>query len=210
LTIILLFLLHPDKHHLKRLGHRLRHVFRLIVVLLVVQVIFRTDGNLLWQAGPVRITDVGLNYGLTTSLRFLLILLVAGLLFDISFHEYLLAFQSWKFPFEISFLVATVIHFIPIYTRQFQRSLETLRLREIEIAELPLRRRGQAYLTIIFPVLARSLAEIKFRAISLEMRGFRLYPQRSSLFRKKLAWFDYAIQLGSAGVFLLIIILRKL
>jgi energy-coupling factor transport system permease protein len=134
---------------------------------------------------------VGINYGIITALRLLLIVVIAGVLFDVPYYEYLLAFKKWHIPYEISFLVATVIHLLPIFNTHFEQRREALLLRGIDLRKLPLVKRPAAYLTLLFPIVANTINEVKTRAISLELRAFRIYPQRSSLYSSTLYPKDY-------------------
>ncbi len=206
ISLVLLLSINPSRKRFLRLWHRLKMVLRLVVALMIFQVLFRQEGETLWQWQFVQITSGGLQYGIAASLRFLLIVIIAGLLFDIPYSDYLLAFRAWKFPYEISFLVATVIHFIPIFHRQFQRSREALHLRGIELGKLPLLTRSKAFISLIFPVVARAVSEVRYRAISLELRAFRLYPTRTYLHRQKLKWWDWVVQAGVGGLFLLLLV----
>ncbi len=206
-SLILLLLIQPSKKKFYRLLHRLKNLAKIVLTLMIFQILFRHEGNILWEYGIIKITSVGLNYGVASSLRFFLIILIAGLLFDIPFYDYLLAFRAWKFPYEISFLVSSVIHFIPIFTNQFKRSREALQLRGIDLGKLPVRKRTKAYMSLIFPVVAKAIAEVRYRSISLELRAFRLYTERTYIYKLKLRWFDYLIQIGALVCFFVIIYL---
>ncbi|RLC51372.1 MAG: hypothetical protein DRH79_06300, partial [Candidatus Cloacimonadota bacterium] len=118
LAVLLNLIINPSKHKIERVYHRVKLLSRIIFTLMIFQILFRTGGEVIWQWKFLQISQVGLQYGVSSSLRLLLIVLVAGMLFDIPYYDYLLAFRAWKFPYEISFLVATVIHFIPIFGRQ--------------------------------------------------------------------------------------------
>jgi energy-coupling factor transport system permease protein len=205
ISLVLLLSINPSKKRFQRIWHRLILILRLVITLMIFQVLFRHEGETLWQWQFIQITSGGLAYGAAASLRFMLIIIIAGLLFDIPYYDYLLAFRAWKFPYEISFLVATVIHFIPIFGRQFQRSREALHLRGIELGKLPLITRSKAFISLIFPVVARAISEVRFRAISLELRAFRLYPTRTYLYQQKLEWWDWVVQVGVMGIFIFIL-----
>ncbi len=207
LAVLLNLIINPSKHKIERVYHRVKLLSRIIFTLMIFQVLFRTGGEVIWQWKFLQISQVGLQYGVSSSLRLLLIVLVAGMLFDIPYYDYLLAFRAWKFPYEISFLVATVIHFIPIFGRQFQRSREALFLRGIELGKLPIIKRFKAYTSLLFPVVARAISEVRYRAISLELRAFRLYPTRTYLYLQKLNWYDWIVQVGVVGIFMFHILL---
>jgi energy-coupling factor transporter transmembrane protein EcfT len=53
----------------------------------------------------------------------------------------------------------------------------------------------QAYTDLIFPVLGKSMASLKFKVISLEMRAFRLSSKRTSLYNDHLRLADYVLQI---------------
>lgn len=205
-AIILLLILNPGKQSRDKLFHRLANLGRIILTIMVFQILFRKGGTVYFSWGIINVTSVGLNYGIASSLRFFLIIIVAGLLFEIPYYDFLLAFNKWKIPFEISFLAATVIHFIPIFNNQFKVSMEVLRLRGIEIGKLPLNKRTSAFLSLIFPVLAQAIYDIKYRTISLELRGFRIYPQRTYLRENTLKTHDLIIQIAAISLFIMIII----
>ena len=207
LAVLLNLIINPSKHKIERVYHRVKLLSRIIFTLMIFQILFRTGGEVIWQWKFLQISQVGLQYGVSSSLRLLLIVLVAGMLFDIPYYDYLLAFRAWKFPYEISFLVATVIHFIPIFGRQFQRSREALFLRGIELGKLPIIKRFKAYTSLLFPVVARAISEVRYRAISLELRAFRLYPTRTYLYLQKLNWYDWIVQVGVVGIFVFCILL---
>ena len=195
-SIILLLLINPGKKKFTRIMHRLKNILKIVLTLMVFQILFRQEGEIFWQWKIIKITSSGLNYGIISSLRFFLIIIISGLLIDISFDKYLLALRGWKISYEISFIIASVIHFIPLFSKQFRLSMEALSLREININDLPLRKRPKAYLSLLFPIIARAMQTVKYRAISMELRGFRLFPDRTYLYKKKLRWFDYCIQFG--------------
>jgi len=202
-----LILLSPHRSKsMMRLLHRFRGLLKLFVTLLLVQIIFRNSGQVYWQWGIIKITSEGLQYGLISTLRITLIIMLAALLFQRPFYEYLLAFHSWKFPYEISFLIASVINFIPTYSAQFRNIKENLYLRSISFKKLTLLQRFRAVSILIFPVLSRALLQVQDRAIALELKGFRLYPNRTFINEQKLNTWDWLIQLSC--VLVLIIILK--
>ena len=206
-SIFLLLIIQPSKHRFYRLMHRMKMIIKIIITLMIFQILFRHGGEIIWQFGIIKITSLGLNYGISSSLRLMLIVLIAGLLLDIPYYDYILAFRSWKFPYEISFLVASVIHFIPIFQKQFTISQEALNLRGIDISKTPLIKRFKIYSALVFPVIARAISEVKYRSISLELRAFRLYPERTFLYQSKLKWFDIVVQISVCGGFGVIVII---
>lgn len=201
---ILLFFYGKKQSSMKQSSTDFKSIFILLVTLSFFQIVFRPSGALLWHLGPIRITMEGIQYGIAASLRLLIIFLSAGFLLSISYYEYLIAFQSWKLPYELSFLMASVLQFLPILKTEFRLLGEALLLRGIELRKLPVRKRIQAYSELVFPILGRSISSLKFRVISLEMRGFRLHNKRSSLHTDYLKMIDYVVQIGLLIMILLL------
>lgn len=197
LAVTLLLVVSPGTSRWHKLGRRIRGLGRLILALFIAQVLFRRDGHALWSWGWLRVTDTGLETGAASGLRFLLILLSAGLLFDYPYHRWLQALRAWKLPYEFAFLVANVMHFVPMLDDQVRLSRDALRLRGIELGALPIGQRITAYRTLVLPIIARTLHQVRFRAISLELRGFRLSPVRTELTRHRLNAADIVLQLQS-------------
>ena len=87
---------------------------------------------------------------------------------------------------------------------EFQKTREAIELRAIDLKKIPLALKPQAYMLFLFPVLARSLANVKFRAISLELRAFRLYKSRTYLHSDNLKPIDFSIQIAAGSLFIFV------
>ena len=208
ISLSLITLSNPSKRSISKILHRLRHIGKLIITLMTFQILFRHEGKELFSFWILTITSGGLEYGIVSSMRFLLIILIAGLLFDIPYSDYLLAFKAWKIPYEISFMVATVIHFIPMFSTEFQKCLEALYLRGIDLNKLAFKYRPKAYLSLVFPVIAKAISDVQYRTISLELRGFRLHNTRTSIYDDKLNTKDWIIQIFTISVFIGVILVK--
>ncbi len=209
MTIVLLAIHSGGGSNLMRLRKRLSRIGRIIAILFVVQLLLRRTGDPIWQWSFVVITDTGLEYALVVSLRLILIILVAGLLFDYPFTDYLRAFRAWRIPYEISFLIANTIHFIPVFRRQAIQMKEALQIRGIQLGTIPLRRRGKALASLALPIVAGILNDVKYRAISLEMRGFRYRDTRTDFLKSKLTPADLSIQVIGFMIFGALLFLLK-
>ena len=208
-TIILIILTKPSKKSISKTLNRLKHLGKLIVTLLLFQSLFRHEGKELFSFWIISITSGGIEYGVISSMRFFLIIIIASLLFDMPYSDYLVAFKAWKMPYEISFMVATIIHFIPMFSSEFEKCLEALLLRGIDLNKLPIKYRLKAYTSLIFPVIAKAISDVKYRTISLELRGFRLHKTRTSIYKDKLVLQDWIIQIFTISLFIFIILIKN-
>ncbi len=210
LVILMIFAKNISQEAKKKTIKRLKNIGRIILTVMVFQIVFRQEGIPIISVGGFGITDVGIKYGFSSSLRFLVIILIATLLFDYPYKDYLIALRAWKFPYEISFLIASVIHFIPIFSQEFNNTLEALHLRGIELKKLSIINRFRAFITLIFPTIARALNDIQYRAIALDLRAFRLKKCRTSLHDDKLAYYDIIIQIAAFIIFAGVIYIKKI
>jgi energy-coupling factor transport system permease protein len=165
-------------------------------MVMIMQIIFRRSGDVYWQFWIIKITQGGVAYSFVVGFRLVNLILIAGLLFDVSTSEYLLAFKSWKIPYELSFLITTAIRFIPDYYSLFNKYKETFQIRRIYIGKLKFRDKINALVTILTTALITALNGVKQRAIALDMKGFRLYPTRTYLYCSNLTLTDILIQIS--------------
>lgn len=203
LTLFLLFFTSSFYRNKYRILHRLGRLIPVILSVSLLQTVFRQTGDELFRIFFISITYDGIINSLIVSLRLVNILLIAVILLKVPYYDFILALSKWKIPYEISFMIASSINFVSIFSKIFDQARETLLVRGIDISSLPVLTRLKAYNTIVFPVLASALHNIKYRAIYLEMRSFRLYNTRTFLYNSKLSRLDKLIQ---STIFLTLII----
>lgn len=204
---LLLLLINAQRKLLfSRIFGRFRHLWIAVLSIFILQALFRRGGEDIIGYGILRITEEGLFYGITVSLRLINLILISGLLFSIPSSDYLLAFSAWKIPYEISFLITTVIRFIPDYYKVFIAYRENLYLRNVNIKKLKLKAKFVALLSLLIPVLTSSLSEVKYRAVALDMKCFRLHKDRTYLYESRLKAVDYLLQALCLIVFIILIV----
>ncbi len=205
-TCLILIVKNRSRQSIVRILHRIKRIFRVIVAIFIAQVLLRRGGEPLFQWHLLLITETGLTYAAVTSMRLFLIVLVAGLLFDYPFTDYLRAFRAWKIPYEISFLIASTIHFIPMFRRQITVIREALQVRGIRLGDIPVLKRGKAISCLVVPIVAGVLNDVKYRSISLEMRGFRYRKMRTDFMLERLTMWDYLVQVVGILLFSLVLL----
>ncbi len=193
--ILLVFFLNPSKRRFVLLWKRLRFLLILILFLFVMQLLFRQSGTVLFHWKFITIYSEGVLIALIVSIRLLILLLVVSLLFDIPFYNFVLALRSWKLPYEICLMIASTFSFLRLFEKQFRIMKDQLKIREISFRKITISRKSKAFSTIVFPVLAQAMHTVLFRAIALDLKGFRLHPTRTNYISHKLKWFDYSIQI---------------
>jgi energy-coupling factor transport system permease protein len=207
ITLTLLSLRANNPEMLLVLVRRLKRIWIAVFAVVFFQLVFRREGDVIFSFYLLSITDSGLAYAVIVGLRLINIVLIAGLLFDISSSEYLLAFKSWRFPYEISFIITTVIRFIPDFYSLFTTYGEALHTRGIRLAKLKLVNKMKAAVSLLTAALIQSLNDVSHRAIALDLKGFRRYPTRTYLHDVKLRPRDIVVQSFSVIVAVLAIII---
>lgn len=201
--ILLVLLLNPSKRRFVLLWKRLRFLLILILFLFVMQLLFRQSGSVLFHWKFITIYSEGVLIALIVSIRLLILLLVVSLLFDIPFYNFVLALRDWKLPYEICLMIASTFSFLRLFEKQFKIMKDQLKIREISFRKIPIFRKSRAFSTIVFPVLAQAMHTVRYRAIALDLKGFRLHPTRTDYISHKLKWVDYVIQVLAFLVFII-------
>ncbi|HHD82912.1 MAG TPA: hypothetical protein ENK92_02280 [Bacteroidetes bacterium] len=201
-SIVLVFVLNPTKKRFTLLWKRLRFLLILIIFLFIMQMLFRHDGNVFFHWKFITLYSEGMLIAFNVSIRLLILLLIVSLLFDIPYYNFILALHGWKFPYEICLMIASTFYFVRMFGDQLKITKEQLLFREINFRKIHLFIKFPAFSAIIFPVLAYAIHTVRYRAIALDIKGFRLYPNRTYYISQKLKWFDYIIQILAFLIFI--------
>ncbi len=180
-------------------------VFKLIPVFIsifLIQLLFDNSGHVIFHLWIIRITSHGVSTAVQVMLRLLIIVFSAGYLMKLGLREFLFAFRIVRLPESFAVMTALTIGFIPLLAGQIKQSLQQIRLRGIGISELSLRKRVELYLSLIMPILGRTVSNAKYLAITLELRGFRNGGKHTNYRKVNLQAFDYV--LITTSLFLLV------
>lgn len=188
----------------------LKRLFYVIVGIALVQSIFSTAGRGLISLGGFNIlTTYGVQKGLEFILRMMIIIFSATLLASSNAREIIQGFVQWGMPYELAFMVATGIRFLPIMTEEVKDSLTAIQLRGIDLNQINLKKRLHIYSYLFSPIILGSLWKAEKLSMSIEMRAFRAYDKRTSYMTLKMSSLDYLISFISI-VFTLIFALNHL
>lgn len=139
----------------------------------------------------------GAELALLLVLRMLLIIISAAWLAKESPRRVVQGLIQWRIPYEIAFMVVIGLRFLPLLREEMSGSLTAIQLRGVDLRRLPLFKSISVYTYLLLPVLAQAIFRARQLSLSLELRGFRAYPSRSSFFVLRLSWFDYLVQIGA-------------
>jgi energy-coupling factor transport system permease protein len=189
---------------LKALGARLEKLeklFWLIISIIVIQLLFRRGGGVIFSLGPIRIHQAALFSSAFLSFRILIIYMCAISLSSLDFSLYRAAFSAIRLPEELSFMVSYMAHLIPEYSARFKGQMQELRDREIVLRKLGIKAKLKLYRILALSAIAELILQSGRQAIALELRGFRSKGRPGCLHRHRFGFWDIA---GLAWVLLVL------
>ena len=195
LTIAIAKFLRTD---IKRNLKRIKGIFYVLVSIIIVQSIFSSQGDIILSFGSLTIlTTGGLSMGGQFFLRIMIIIFSSTIITTSSSREIIQGLVQWKLPYDIAFMVAIGIRFLPILREEIRESLLAIQLRGVEIRSIPIKQRISLYVYLFNPILTGTILKAEKLSIAVEMRGFRAYDTRTSYLNLKMSRLDYIIILIS-------------
>ena len=191
---------------IKKSINRIKKMIPILLFVVLAQSIFTIGEPLLVFQGFTIISKQGLIAGGMSMFR-LFILAASALLFTLTSESKMIAaLSSMKVPDEIAFMSTIALRFLPDYIKEFQLCLESFELRGVNIKKASLKQKAWMMQTFVTPVLIRSILKAKRLAMSMELRGFKAQPTRTSISDLKFSGLDFVIMSSSLllGVMLLI------
>lgn len=168
----------------------------MVIFIALMQSIFTSTGQILLAVGNVNLlTTGGLRMGVEFILRMAIILTSAGILSTSSSREIIQGLVQCKLPYEIAFMSTMGIRFLPVFAEEFREAMIALQLRGIDLKKLSLSQKFEVISSMFQPVVAGAIIKSKAIAMSVEMRGFRAYPTRTSFLVLTYRVYDYVIMI---------------
>ncbi len=156
-----------------------RFVISFALFLFVVQVLLAREGRVLVHLG-VTLTDRGLLLGAQMALRFLVIISSSLLFVWVTAPDRLArAIMSLGVPYRFGSIFVLALRFVPFFGEEYRTIREAQHMRGLDrpIRNLRALRRSIHY--TLLPVLTAGLLRVDSIAISMQGRGFGLYPRRT-------------------------------
>ena len=175
---------------------KMKGLFLLFCSIAIMQSIFTPGEHALVHIGSVKIISLeGLLLGAMFFLRILAIMIAAILIATEDSRNTIQAFIQWKMPYEIAFMCALAIRFLPLFGEELRSSLVSIQLRGVNLKQVPRGKRVYLYVSLLMPAINGMVAKAKDMSMVMEMRGFRAYEQRTSYLTLRLTGKDYGVML---------------
>lgn len=158
-------------------------LFFFSLLLILFQIFFVTDGNIIFYVIPYfnigGITDIGLSLSLVMSLRMLgtvstiPILMMTTPMTDIV----VVMVEKMKFPFKYAFMFITALRFIPTFIEEMDQILQAQMSRGYHSDTRNPFKKLVIIVPLAVPLLVSSIKKTEKMAISMEVRGFGAGPR---------------------------------
>jgi len=190
-AIALLFIFRFD---IRTIAGYFRPFLSLLLFLFIIQTIFVPGGEvLLGVRHTPLITSGGLATAASVVLRIAVIAAAAMLLMTFNSRDFILGLVQWKVPFELAFMVAITLRYLPLFRDELLTVVTAIQLRGVELKRVPWGEKIALQRSLIFPVVYRTMLQAQQLAVAIEARGFRAYPHRTYIRRLRFYWADYAV-----------------
>lgn len=191
---------------LGRLVKKFRKVLYVLLIIIVIQSLFISDGITLIELWGIRlITDIGLHRGLAYLLRVTIILLSGAIISTSNTGDTLHGFVKLGVPYEFAFTASIGIRFLPILLTEINSTYIAIQLRGVNIKKLKIGKRIEMVSYLFLPTIYGAIVKAKKISESVEKRGFRIGGKRTwyrdLLFSKN----DYILSMVSIAVFAFVI-----
>ena len=186
---------------------KLKKLWSFFFILALVQSIFSPGGEVLMRIGSLRIlTTVGLESGISILIRMSIIIYSALIIASAPVLKVVYGLIAMKLPYEIAFMVLLSIKFLPLFKEEFVDSIIAVQLAGADLGKIPLKQKLSLYTYILMPTVIKALNRARYISLSMECRGFRSYPTRTSYCKLQMSKMDYLTIFAASAAIIMIII----
>ncbi|GAB1476102.1 energy-coupling factor transporter transmembrane protein EcfT [Bacillota bacterium] len=183
---------------LRSVCKQMRALLAVVLFITLIQSLFGRGGRALITIGGVGLfTTGGVILALEFFLRMLIIFTSAGILSSCGSREIIQGLVQMKLPYEIAFMAALGIRFLPVFGEELRDARTAIQLRGVNIKALKFKQKLRVYAHLLQPVAAGALIKSRALSMSIEMRGFRSFPKRVSYRTLGLNALDYTVMAAS-------------
>ncbi len=173
-TALLLFtgLLRGFYNSFLKVIYKMRH---LLVTIFILQLLFRHGGEVYFQYHFIQISEAGLLYAFSSLIRYSVIILGSIMLSAVSLNEYLDVFHYYHLPKDLSLTVTFCIQYLSSFSKQIKSISQVIRQRNL-YSDQNIFRKIHILKEVSLPLLIKSLSEVQYKALALELKGISLNP----------------------------------
>lgn len=173
----------------------LKPIWFFVILTFFLQVLFNTQGNLIFSLGPIKIYDEGFSLGFFMSVRLVVVVLISTLLtLTTKPSDLTLALESLFKPFkkiglpvsELALMISIALRFIPTLFEETQKILKAQASRGVDITEGKFKDKVMQLISLLVPLFILSFKRADELANAMEVRGY--VPGRPKTSINRLHW----------------------
>lgn len=179
----------------------------LLLIMIIFNLFFYKQGNLLWEFGIVQIYDQGIQQVVLLTVRLVSVVMLATMLtLTTKPLDLTLALEKLLAPFkriipvaDIALMVSIAIRFIPTLIDETDKIMKAQASRGANIEEGPIYQRIKHLVSMLIPMFVISFKRAENLAVAMEARGYTDAQSRTRL--TQLSWYRIdTITLIAGGV----------
>jgi len=168
----------------------LKPILFLIVMTFFLHLFLTPGGAVLFQWGPVSISEQGLSQGAYFTVRLIMLVSFTSLLtlttstMELTFAIERLLSPAKRLGFpseEFAMMLTIALRFIPVLFLELDKIIKAQRCRGVDFSGGGLRSRGHAYLSILVPLFLNTFARAMELATAMEVRCYEAGVKRGCL-----------------------------
>lgn len=182
---------------------KLRHFLILLAGIIIVQSVFRNEGQALINIGGITLlTDLGIHMAVGYFCRVVVIIYSGAIIGTSSLRKNLQGLNQIGIPFELALMTGVGIRFLPMLIEEVSNATMAMALRGVEVKTLPIKKRVTLVSQLFIPIIYGTLTRAQKLSESIEARGFVIGQQRSSYDRLKFNPYDWIMSLIALVLFI--------
>jgi energy-coupling factor transport system permease protein len=203
--IVALMLFGIGKDTILRVIKKLAPVIGIVALIQILLVKGGEPFLVLWNVRIV--TSGGLLAAFFMIVRVIMIASCGFIISSIEFGSFLLGMKALRVPYEIAFMAAMGIKFVPSLGEEMRDSLISAQLRGADISKMGIVGRIRLYGAVLMPTTVAALMRAEQISWALELKGFNPGSKRScwrKLSLKAKDWLVIGTSIGSLAIFFII------
>ena len=173
LVFLTIWVILTEPAEFKMFFRRLYQVALLLIMVSLLQIVFRREGEILLSIKSFPIVfSTGLREAVLLWIRFMIIFMLAYVFAQVSLFEFLLFLNKIKISLQFSLLLLTTLKFIPFIFNEAKKGLWTIRFRGTDIRKLNIKGKYITLKKLLMPLLFRGIHYASFSSLALELRGY--------------------------------------
>ncbi|MGL5915163.1 MAG: energy-coupling factor transporter transmembrane component T family protein [Culicoidibacterales bacterium] len=169
----------------------------LLAIMIVFNLFFYKQGNLLWEFGIIQIYDQGVYQVSLLTFRLISVVMLATMLtlttkpldLTLAIEKLLSPFKRFIPVADIALMVSIAIRFIPTLIDETDKIMKAQASRGANIEEGPIYQRVKHLLSMLIPMFVISFKRAENLAVAMEARGYTDAQSRTRL--TQLNWYRF-------------------